>query len=85
VSVRRELDAIELGVLQDLFHYHPPTDTQREKYEMIREVMHQAAVVVVAVCEPGPDQTAAINKLREAMMVANASIATRNIITKLPQ
>lgn len=65
-------------VLGELFTYHPPTDNQPEKYKRIREAALAFARVIDASCDPGPDRTAAIRHIREAVMTANASIATRN-------
>jgi hypothetical protein len=65
-------------IIENLFTYHPPTDIQREKYERIREAAKMLAYEIDAACEPGPDRTAAMRHVREAVMTANASIATNN-------
>lgn len=66
-------DAIEA-----LFTYHAPTGDQPEKYKRIREAAKALAYVIHEACEAGPDRTSAIRHVREAVMTANASIATHN-------
>ncbi|HKW51027.1 MAG TPA: hypothetical protein VJQ53_04770 [Candidatus Eisenbacteria bacterium] len=65
-------------VLEELFTYHEPTDIQKENYRAIRSAALVLARIIDAVCPPGPDRTAAVRKIREAVMTANASIATNN-------
>ena len=65
-------------VIETLFTFHPPTENQRLKYETIREVAKDLARVIDTCCPSGPDRSAAIRKVREAVMTANASIATDN-------
>lgn len=64
--------------ISDLFTYHPPTPGQAEAYKSIRNSAMELARVIDRLCPPGPDRTTAIRKLREAVMTANASIATNN-------
>ena len=63
----------------DLFHiftYHPPTgDSQVGRYEALRDAAWVFAKVVIQNTPPGPDQQAAVRKIREAMMTSNAAIA----------
>ena len=61
--------------LNNVFSYHAPKGDQTERYEKIRNQAKKLAEVVLE-CTPGSaDQTAAIRKIREAVMTANASIA----------
>jgi hypothetical protein len=64
--------------IEILFTYHAPSGGQPERYVRIREAGKALARTIQAECEPGPDRTAAIRKVREAVMTANASIATHN-------
>lgn len=64
--------------VNDLFTYHPPTTEQAAAYAVIRETAKGLARVILAHCPGGPDRTAALRKVREAVMTANASIATNN-------
>lgn len=57
------------------FTYHAPKGDQSQRYEAIRTKARELAEVIVASCPQSADRTAAIRKLREAVMTANASIA----------
>jgi len=63
--------------LEEIFSYHAPEAGQPEKYEAIRSSAKSFAAAVLANTPPSPDQTVAIRKIREAVMVANASIALK--------
>lgn len=57
------------------FTYHQPHGTQPTRYARIREAGHVLALEILASTPPCADQTAAIRKVREAVMTANAAIA----------
>jgi len=57
------------------FSYHAPTEAQIVAYKEIRQVAKSFAEVVLRHTPISADQTAAIRKIREAVMTANASIA----------
>ena len=61
--------------LNNLFTYHAPKGNQVKRYNEIREAAHNFARVIIDVTPQSADQTAAIRKVREAMMTANAAIA----------
>lgn len=63
-----------IGV-EKLFTYHPPHGDQADRYYAIREQAKQFAYCLLAHTPPGADQAAAIRKLRECVMTANAAIA----------
>lgn len=67
-------------IIENIFTYHAPEGDQPERYQLIRQSAKQFAYTIHVLCEPGPDRTAAIRHIREAVMTANASIATRNAI-----
>lgn len=69
----REKSAEE--IIADLFTYHPPTPTANQSYETIRDAARHLALVIWKNCPYGADRTAAIRKLRETVMTANAAIA----------
>lgn len=73
VSVEPAQDAIER-----LFTYHKPTDEQAHQYLRIRNAAKNLVRCIDEECPPGPDRTAAVRKIREAVMTANAAIATGN-------
>jgi hypothetical protein len=62
-------------MLNDVFEHHAPTPEQRAKYEELRPAAKEFARVIMALCPPCADRSAALRKLREAVMTANASIA----------
>lgn len=66
-----------LGIadLEELFKYHPPDPDQQLKYVEIREAAKAFAKVILEKTPVSADQTAAIRKIREAVMTANAAIA----------
>ena len=61
--------------IDHLFTYHPPNDGQAEKYDRLRAAGHFLAMMILELVPPGADQSAAIRKVREAIMTANAGIA----------
>ncbi len=69
--------------LEDLFTYHAPEGDQPERYKRIRARALELAMEMQASCPVGPDLAAAIRKVREAVMTANAAIATRNAAARL--
>lgn len=68
-----------VAALKTLFTYHPPTGDQPERYERIRTKSLELALVIHESCPEGPDRTAAIRKLSEAVMTANAAIARNGV------
>jgi len=65
-------DGFSLG---EMFTYHAPTPPQQESYREIRRAALDLAAVIVACCPDCADRTAAIRKVREAVMTANAAVA----------
>lgn len=61
--------------IDKLFTYHAPKEGQPVRYERIRGAAKELALIIVQNTPESADQTAAIRKLREAVMTANASIA----------
>jgi glycyl-tRNA synthetase beta subunit len=66
---------IEDQALQNMFTYHAPKGDQADRYQRIREIALVLARTINDCCPDSADKTAAIRKLREAVMTANASIA----------
>lgn len=62
-------------VLEDIFSYHKPEADQLPKYEAIRDGAKEFAKCIRDNSPGSPDQTVALRKIREAVMIANASIA----------
>jgi|GEM_PF-475145 len=61
--------------LDNWFTYHSPTPEQLPKFLAIRESGKAFAQTIVANTPASADQTAAIRKIREAVMTANQAIA----------
>lgn len=66
--------------LKDFFNHHPPKNSDIQiKHALIRKTCLEAAENIFDLVPGCPERTMAINKLREAMMWANAAIAIRAI------
>ena len=66
--------------LEELFTYHPPeNDDQIRAYKAIREWGLALAKVICEFTPKGSDQSAAIRKVREAVMTANAAVALKGL------
>lgn len=61
--------------LDHVFTYHKPSEDQIKKYEALRAAARWFVCAIDTFCPPCADATAAIRKVREALMTANASIA----------
>ncbi len=61
--------------LENWFKYHPPKGNNTDKYLKIRNAGFLFAREIVELTPTSADQTAAIRKVREAVMTANAAIA----------
>lgn len=61
--------------LDNLFDYHAPTEDQLPRYQSVRAAAKAFAQVIVENTKESADQTAAIRKVSEAAMTANAAIA----------
>jgi hypothetical protein len=66
------MDASEI---KNYFTYHAPQGDQTERYKLIRNAGYNLAMSISDNTIPCADQTAAIRKVREAVMTANAAIA----------
>lgn len=63
--------------IEHLFTYHAPANaSQREAYGNLREAGKHLALTILDTTPQCADQSAAIRKVREAVMTANAAIAT---------
>lgn len=72
--MKKMKDAIE-----NWFSYHAPQGDQAERYERIRHAAKQFALVIAESTPSSADQTAAMRKLRECVMTANAAIACEEL------
>ena len=68
---------ITLAELDNWFTYHAPTDDDKVAYEAIRNAGKLLASTILVNTPASADQSAAIRKVREAVMTANAAIACK--------
>ena len=68
---------IDKEQLDNWFTYHAPEDGDPERYGAIRVAGKLLAKAIVDNSPPSADQSAAIRKVREAVMTANAAIACK--------
>lgn len=71
--------AITKDNIENWFSYHAPAEGDLERYIAIREAAKSLANIIVANTPASADQTAALRKLRECVMTANASIACKGL------
>ena len=62
-----------------IFAYQSPSEEDIAKYQAIRAAARVFAEVVCQVTPACADQSAAIRKIREAVMTANAAIALKGV------
>lgn len=67
--------AITRDDLENWFTYHKPGPDDNVAYEKLRSAAKGFALAIMELTPPSADQTAAIRKVREAVMTANAAIA----------
>jgi hypothetical protein len=60
--------------VDNLFTYHAPNEQQLVQLQAVRSKAKELAHVILDNTPAGPDQSAAIRKLRECVMTANAAI-----------
>lgn len=61
--------------IEDLFKYHAPTEIKRMRHEELRAAGLVFAQALMACTPRCADQSAAIRKIREAVMLGNSAIA----------
>lgn len=61
--------------IDNWFSYHAPQGTQQQRYEILRAKARELALLILHNVPESADKTAAIRKLRECVMTANAAIA----------
>lgn len=73
--------AVKVEQLEDIFTYHAPeTAEQLQAYDKIRragKALAQAILEGTPICG---DQQAAVRKVREAVMTANAAVALKGMV-----
>jgi len=74
-SAPETLTASQDVELENWFSYHSPTPDQLPLYTELRAAAKNFAYSVKACVPPCADRSAALRKIREAVMTANAAIA----------
>jgi hypothetical protein len=64
-------------IIDQLFTYHAPDQQQQQHLQAVRMAAKHLGHVILASVPPGADRSAAIRKLRESVMTANAAIVLR--------
>jgi hypothetical protein len=68
-------EAAAVAAISSQFTHHPPFGDQAERYVTIREWGRETALAIIKMCPSSRERDTAIERLREAIMWANASIA----------
>lgn len=77
-SIKAEvLSSEDVGMLEDMFRYHAVEPDQVERYVAVRAAGRAMATAILLNCPKSADRSAAVRKIREAVMTANASIALK--------
>lgn len=69
------VDAKEEMQINEWFTYHSPTGDQPDRYVILRDQAKDLAFTIQRIVPSCADRSAAIRKLRECIMTANAAIA----------
>jgi len=64
-----------IPMIENNFSYHAPKDRQPEKYQKIRDMAKQLALLINELCPYSSEKLLSLTKLDEVVMHANASIA----------
>ena len=64
--------------LENWFTHHPPQPMDYAAYEKIRDAAKSFSKIILKYAPDSADRTAAIRKVREAVMTANAAIACKD-------
>lgn len=75
---------VAMPALNDQFTYHAPRPDQIPRYQELRDAGKQLAIAISRCCPPSADASAALRKVREAVMTANAAIALEPVPTDEP-
>jgi len=68
-------DAKEEKQIHEWFTYHSPKGDQQDRYVILRDQARELAFTIQRIVPQCADRSAAIRKLRECIMTANAAIA----------
>jgi hypothetical protein len=71
---------MEKAQVEEAFTYHAPTDEQVMNLAAVRLSAKKLALCILSNCPASADRTVALRKLREVVMIANASIVLEGLI-----
>jgi len=71
------MPGLNIDNLADVFSYHAPGGDDLQHYQALRDGARAFAEVILLNCPPCADQQAALRKVREAAMTANAAVALK--------
>lgn len=74
------MGTINIDNVREVFTYHQPDTMQIAAISAIREDAIRLATTILASAPDCADRSAAIRKVREAMMTANASIVLKGSV-----
>jgi hypothetical protein len=77
VELPEELTTKQSEDIDAMFTYAPPEPVDVRNYQAIRDAAKHFAAIVLVNTPKSADQSAAIRKIREAVMTANAAVALR--------
>jgi len=66
---------MDRNIIENNFTYHPPKGGQPDKYESIRSMAKNLAILIDKSCPDSREKSLAMTKLEESVMWANASIS----------
>lgn len=78
-------DKILLERIESDFAFHAPRNVDSVKYEQMRANGKALASLIIALCPAGRERSAAMTKLEEAIMWANAGIARQSPVAGEPE
>lgn len=61
--------------IKEIFTFHPLKDSQGDKYQELRKMGLDLALLIDELCPQSRERSLAITKVQEVAMFANASIA----------
>ncbi len=61
--------------IENDYTYHPPKGDQAVRYEQLRDLAKEFALIVVDLTPPSREQSLALSNLETVVMFANAAIA----------
>lgn len=70
--------------LTDAFKHHAPKGNQAQRYPVLRQQGKNLAAAITRLCPEGDERDQAIMLVRQAVMMANASIACGEALASNP-